>query len=158
MNRYDAISGAVILLISIAIAAFSLTYPLGRLSQPGPGFLPFWCGIIMAGLSAVLIAQALLEKRKREHEEEKKAFFTKRWTKVVLAVAAIFAYTSLLELAGFFAANFIVILSLMKVIESEKWGIAVLEATIGAAGMYLLFDVWLKLNVPKGAWVEFLFK
>jgi hypothetical protein len=158
MSRYDAISSATILLISLAIAVFSTNYPLGSLSKPGPGFIPFWCGVIMACLSSVLMVRALLEKRKKVLEEEKEPFFTNRWTKGALVLVALFAYSFLLELVGFFAANFITIFFLLKAVESEKWSVALLEAAVGAIGTYYLFDIWLKLNLPKGALIEILFK
>lgn len=158
MSRYDAISSAAILLISLVIVVFSINYPLGSLSKPGPGFLPFWCGVIMACLSSVIMVRALLENRKKAVGEEKEPFFTNQWTKGVLVLVALFAYSFLLELVGFLATNFITIFFLLKAIESEKWSVALLEAAIGAVGTYYLFDVWLTLNLPKGASIEFLFK
>lgn len=158
MSRYDAISGLVIFFVSAVIIMASRSYPLGSLSQPGPGFLPLWCGVIMAFLSSVILIRTLRANRKKARAEERESFFTDRWLKVVLVLAALFAYSFLLELAGFFAANFIIILFLLKVIYSEKWRVALLEAATGALCTYLLFEVWLKLNLPKGLLVEFLFK
>lgn len=51
----DRWSGGALLVAAAAVAAGASRMPLGDLTNPGPGFFPFWCALALALLSAGLI-------------------------------------------------------------------------------------------------------
>jgi predicted transporter len=52
MKRYDRICSLLCLIIAAIVIWQSAVIPMGRVSKPGPGFLPFWVAVILALLSA----------------------------------------------------------------------------------------------------------
>ena len=61
MKVADLVGGGVVLLLGIAIAFFSSQLPYYSEYGPGPGFLPFWLGIVLIG-SAVFVLVNILKK------------------------------------------------------------------------------------------------
>ena len=58
MKKCDQWSGLFLLLVAVLICWGSLRMPYGSLHNPGPGFYPFWLGILLAGMSLGLIVEA----------------------------------------------------------------------------------------------------
>ena len=60
MRRADRIAGAALLAFAVAFSAGALKYyTYSGPGGPGPAFVPFWLGVIMAVLAALLLAGAL---------------------------------------------------------------------------------------------------
>lgn len=139
----DLVSGLFWLAVAIFAAVHGLSsLQLGSLNRPGPGFFPFWGGVVLALLSAVLIVSSF-----------RRAPVTSRvrpesW-KPVVVVGALLAYLLLLESLGFVAVTFLFLLLLFR-LERRGWALSAVSAVIGAFASYVLFQVWLKTQLPTG--------
>jgi putative tricarboxylic transport membrane protein len=153
MHQFQKVSSLAWLVVSLAIIVGSSAYPVGTLSHPGPSFLPFSCGIIMAVLSAIVFFQAM--GAGREKEKKREPFLTTRWPKLAAALFILFGYTFLLESFGYILMTFIFMFFVLKVVEPVKWRAALLEAVLAAGASYALFEWWLKVPLPKGTWLRF---
>jgi putative tricarboxylic transport membrane protein len=153
MGKLDRISGSFWFLFSLFISYESYKLGLGTLHQPGPGFLFFWTGLIVAALALVII---LLSAGKLSSDESGGQAFEKRnATKVVLVLTALFVYALLMEWLGFFIVTLLLFAFLLGVIEKKSWWFAVLVSLFVTAASYLLFEVGLQSQLPKGI-LEFL--
>lgn len=115
--------------------------------MPGSGFLPFWVGVVIGFLSLLLFLQSF----KREQKEQIENIQTKkRWKNILLVLASIFIYTSILETIGFVISTFIFIVFILKFVESKKWSLVLTIAIASALGTYLIFEVWLQTQLPRG--------
>src|SRR5215212_8619466 len=62
MRGADRITGAALLALAVAFAVGALkSYAYWGENGPGPAFLPFWLGIVMAVLALLLLVGALLD-------------------------------------------------------------------------------------------------
>src|SRR5271157_5317128 len=68
MNK-EHVGGLIFLLTGIYGITFSLSLPMGRWNEPGPGAFPFGLAILLAFSGIMIIARA---KRKKEEEKEGK--------------------------------------------------------------------------------------
>jgi putative tricarboxylic transport membrane protein len=138
----DAVSGLFWLAVSIFAAAHGLSLQLGSLNRPGPGFFPFWGGVVLALLSAVLIVSSF-----------RRAAATSRVrpesSKPLVVVGALLAYLLLLEALGFVAVTFLFLLLLFR-LERRGWTFSAVSAMVGAFALYVLFQLWLKTQLPTG--------
>jgi putative tricarboxylic transport membrane protein len=152
VNRYDKKSSLIWFLFSLLVIAGTLSsYSIGSLSKPGPGFLPLLCALAMATLSLVVFFQSLWKERQGE-KKFGEPLFTPRWPKIALALSALLAYFILLEPLGYLTITFLFILGALKVIEPGSWRSALAEAIAATLFSYILFEVWLKVLLPKGFW------
>jgi putative tricarboxylic transport membrane protein len=140
----DLVSGLFWLAIAIFAAAQGLSLKLGSLQRPGPGFFPFWGGVVLGLLSIVLVVRALTEpataKRVRLRLES---------SKPVVALGAVLGYLLLLETLGFVAVTFLFLLLLFR-LERRAWSVSVASAVGGALASYALFQLWLQTQLPAG--------
>jgi uncharacterized membrane protein YjjB (DUF3815 family) len=58
-------------------------------------------------------------------------------------------YLLLLESLGFVAVTFLFLLLLFR-LERRGWAVSAVSAVIGALASYVLFQVWLKTQLPTG--------
>jgi len=121
-------------LIALGISAFILLQGrdlgLGRPNDPGSGFILFWTGIIMTGLSAVLLVQSL-RARAEDSSGLGDAFAGLRWGKVLYVMALMLLYAAVVEYFGFILSTAVLLLVLFKTVEPQSWRVAIL----GSGGM-----------------------
>lgn len=151
MKKADQWSGLALLLLSAGMIWAALGLPFGNLHNPGPGFFPFWLGLIMGAMSIGLIVQTTLAKRNvrtiRNILEE-----DVRWSKVLLVLVALILYGFLMDTIGFLIMTFLLMVVLLRFIETQSWKVVIGWALVGSVGAYLIFEVWMKLRLPKGFW------
>ena len=76
-NR-DKLSSLLLLVFSGLVCVGSCRYSIGTLHKPGPGFFPFWGGVILGGLSFVNLL-GVARKRKDVAEKAKPVKPERRW-------------------------------------------------------------------------------
>jgi putative tricarboxylic transport membrane protein len=148
MGKADRISGFFWFIFSVFGAYQSYKLGLGTLHQPGPGFLFFWTGTLVAILSLIVILRSL---RKLSLVEERESSFGK-WniSKVVYVLSSLFLYALLMEHLGFLIVTLLLFLFLLGVIEKKSWPYTFLVSLVVMAMSYLVFEVGLQSQLPKG--------
>jgi hypothetical protein len=138
----DLVSG----LFWLAVAGFAIVQgvalQLGTLSRPGPGFFPFWGGVVLGGLALVLLATSLGRRATIE-------LSGLRSRRLLVVVVALLGYVVLLEPLGFGTVTFLFLLLLFR-LERRGWMVSAVAALGGAAASYALFQLWLKTQLPVG--------
>ena len=147
MKKFDVISSAFWLVIGILICEESWRIRLGNFQSPGPGFLPFGAGLILGGLALGVLMRGLHSK-----SDDRRAFWEDqtRWTKVASTLMLVFIYGFLLEPLGFLLTTLLLMALLFKLIEPQRWITAIVGAVLSALVSHLIFQIWLKVELPKG--------
>lgn len=148
MSFRDLWSGIFWLAISTCVCLISIPISIGTLHSPGPGFLPFWSGVALGIFSIALIITSIL----KEKVEEKISNLWKGmdWHKVIWVLAALFIYAILLPSLGYLIATSGLLAFLLSLLSRQRLWIPVVSAIITAVVSYLLFYVWLDVQLPKG--------
>jgi putative tricarboxylic transport membrane protein len=147
VKKYDQISSLAWLLFAIYICIESLRLPLGSMREPGAGFLPLGSGLCLGVLSVVVYFQA----RFREKDDVRRSWYSKeRWKSLLIILAALFAYSLLLEFLGFLVSTFILLLMLFRLVQPRRWVVAVGGSASASILSYVVFEVWLKTQLPRG--------
>ena len=147
MKNNDQRSSLFWLVIGLAIALYSMKYGLGKFSSPGPGFMPFLSGLILAGLALVVFLQQLSKGGK---EKLRDLWARKNWSTIMMVMGALVLYTIFFRFFGFLLDTFLLTAFLLRVMEPLSWK-KVLAGAMGAAvGSYAIFQLWLEAQLPKG--------
>ncbi len=115
----------------------------GRLTEPGPGFMP----LLMGGLMLVLTIISASEKGAAD-----KAAVLPGKAKLMLlgmTVAALWLYAVLLSRLGFVVDTLLLMFFLFSVIQKVKWTTAVLASIVSVGLCYFLFSS-LGAEFPRG--------
>jgi putative tricarboxylic transport membrane protein len=125
---------------------------LMRQGVPGPGFLPFLCGIALILLSlAVLISALVTEKNENGQGREPEKFFPEQGSRrrMVCTLAALVAYGLCLPYLGFLLTTFVFMLFTLRLMERQKWIRVILLSLSIAVLAHLLFAA-LDVQMPPG--------
>ncbi|HSR11566.1 MAG TPA: tripartite tricarboxylate transporter TctB family protein [Thermodesulfobacteriota bacterium] len=134
----------------ILILLASRRYGLGSSDQLGTGFMPFLAG---AAISAFSLAGFIVETvRKKPGAGWKSILKGVAWRRAAIVLAALYAYTVFLNRAGFLVCTGLFVGVLMKSIYPQRWSVTILWAIVVTAASFLIFDVWLKAQLPRGRW------
>lgn len=153
MDKADRASALFWLIFSVFISYQSYKLGLGTLHQPGPGFLFFWTGTVVALLSLTVVVRAF---RKQSPGKARESVFG-GWsmTKIVLVLLSLLLYGLLMERLGFLIVTLLLFIFLLGVIEKKRWPFVVSVSLIVTVASYLVFEMALQSQLPKGL-MEFL--
>jgi hypothetical protein len=138
----DRVSGLFWLTVAGAASLHGLTLKLGSLDRPGPGFFPFWGGVVLGLLSLVL----LVTSRETPGTE---AVSGRGPIRLLVVAGALLGYLGFLETLGFTTVTFLFLLLLFR-LAGKGWTFSAAAALAGAAAAYALFQLWLKTQLPAG--------
>ncbi len=137
--------------VGIWICIGSLMLSLGSFKHPGPGFLSFFAGLIITCLAFVVHLQSR-KTRPGEKEEKSEPIWADRCKgrKMMLTVVALLVYAGAMNYLGFLISTFIFLAFLLRVIEPQRWSVALLGSALASAIFYSLFEIGLQSQLPKG--------
>ncbi len=147
----DKTSSLVWLGIAVFICAGSLRLSLGTFHNPGPGFLSFYAGLLMGILAVVVHLQS--RKTSRNGREEKRHPIwnnRKRGWKMMWTVLALLVYAVAMNYLGFLLSTFLFLTFLLKVIEPQRWAVALAGSLVASLAFHFIFDLGLQSQLPKG--------
>jgi putative tricarboxylic transport membrane protein len=146
MRIGDLLAAGSWLAVALGIAWAGLGLGLGTLSDPGPGSMIFWVGVVMSALSLATLVAAL---RKAPASGVGLRNDT-RWWLVPYVVALLLLYAWLLPSLGFFATTVLLLLVLFLTIDRQDWITPPLIAVLATAAVYIVFHRWLGTQLPAG--------
>jgi len=148
MRNPDLSSSLFWFAIGIGISINSLKYGFGTLHEPGPGFITFFAGAILSLLSITLLFSSLRERAQRGGLRDLWAGF--ELGKVLYVVLLLVAYTLVLKSIGFLISTFVLLSLLLRVRGTYRLVTILFMALLATACSYLIFEIWLKAQLPKG--------
>jgi len=139
----------------VGIGAFfcvlALRFEIGSLQQPEPGFLPFLTGIFVGGLGVVLlISEALRLWRGKETHSPTSTFFSRPPGRIVYTMALLVLYAVFIDSLGFVLTTTLAMFGLFFDLKRRNWFWSVFASIATALTSYLVFEVWLRCQLPRG--------
>jgi hypothetical protein len=122
--------------------AVSLGLPLWQGFAPESGFLPLVYGGLLTGLSLIILADLVLGGGVNGPQENLR--------KPLLLLAALTAAVAGLEVAGFSASIFLLLMVLYAVIERLPLLTSTVVSAATTGALYLIFKTWLSVPLPTG--------
>jgi hypothetical protein len=158
LARRDLRASLALAAVGVAYLAYSARYPMDTLATPGPGIFPRAVGALVAALAtwqAVRAALALKARRSGEAHPPRSETAdgpppdADEW-KPLLMVAIIVVYLLVVSGLGFLVSTGIVVIACSRLMGTSGWRTPVLLALGTVLCCYVLFEVWLKVPLPRG--------
>jgi putative tricarboxylic transport membrane protein len=131
--------------LGILVCYEAIQLGLGSVTEPGSGFIFFWLGLILVILSLAALAESL-----RSPEEIVQETREMNWIKITLVLLSLLLYAFFLERLGFVLTTFLLLTFLLGWIERASWTRSLGVSTAAALGSFAIFELWLKIRLPKG--------
>jgi putative tricarboxylic transport membrane protein len=148
MNVRDRVSGLFCLAISIFVCIQAVQIDIGTFHLPGPGFVPFWSGVIFGTFSIILVVSSFL--RKSGQKKPEKFWKDRNWRKVIFVLISLFVYGIVLQKLGYLLATFGLLVFLFGLMGKSKWWVRLAAAAITSSATYAVFYIWLEVQLPGG--------
>lgn len=112
---------------------------------PKSGYFPFYIGLILCLSAAVSAYQALRAKDGRE------AFVERGQARLIMAVLIpTIIYTIVIGLLGIYVASLLFITAFMVWQGKFSWLKSIVISALVIVALWLMFEVWFKVPLPKG--------
>jgi putative tricarboxylic transport membrane protein len=144
MHKADRITAAMLLAFAVAFSAGALKYyPYWTETGPGSAFLPFWLGVVMAGLACMM-----LTRRARGNADVDWLPRGEGAKRVLVVMAMSIIFVAALKIIGMVVASALYLTALMRFLERHRWWLTIVVAGSAAAVNYLVFAYWLRVPFP----------
>ena len=145
---YNRVAAIFFLFVGIFFTLYARKVEIGTWTEPGPGFLPFWAGLILAIMSVALFIGSYAKKT----WQARSAFFPQpdSWKRVLATFLSLVVYNVLLTTMGFTFTTFLFLLFLVKFIFPQTWKRTLAVSVCGSLFARLLFINFLETQLPKG--------
>ena len=130
--------------IGIIIIITSLTYGFGSLRRPGPGLYPFFIGLSIAVFGMVLLIAEF-------RPQTRPPLFNRGDIKTLLFMIVAFClWILMIPFLGYVIVTLLVTYGFCKIMKLEGLWKPISISAGTALFIYLLFDYWLYIDLPKG--------
>jgi putative tricarboxylic transport membrane protein len=147
-NRGDIIGSVLLILIGIGVVVESIRLQVGTPLMPQPGFFPFLGGLLLIGLSIVLLVQSW-RGRDKAPRQPREAFG--EWRRPLILVMSMGVYTAVLEWLGYVLPTIALATVILRVLGVTSWKVLILTSVGLSVGTYVLFGRFLGIDLPAGS-------
>ena len=141
-NQKDFGAGLMYMVIGLFFTYMATQYSMGTPAKMGPGYFPFWLGLVMTALGLVILIKSLGAKA----AIEKIPPFN--WRVIALITGSAVLYGVLLPIMGFIVAVFVLVFLSASASHEFHWKGTLMNAIFLIVFTYLVFVVGLKLQFP----------
>ncbi|MFX0198706.1 MAG: tripartite tricarboxylate transporter TctB family protein [Candidatus Hodarchaeota archaeon] len=149
MKRWDKIASVLGVAYGVLLVISSLSRDLGELNHPGPGFMPLGAGVLFIVLCVAYGVQSIRSKddnyAKRESPWPKE-----NWGRLISVIVALLVFAVLMRTLGYLLSAFVFMIFAFRAVETERWYITLIKASLSVLSTYIIFDKWLMIQFPKG--------
>jgi putative tricarboxylic transport membrane protein len=153
MRTGDLLAALFWLAVAAYVTVAGWKLDLGSLNDPGSGFMIFWVGAVMTVLSLAAVLAAV---RQPAGEALASLWAGTRWMLVPYVIVLLALYAWLLPTLGFIVGTIILLSLLFKTIEPSGWFASLFAAVATTGVSYVVFNRWLKTQLPAGEVAEWL--
>ena len=137
-------------LIGLALGGFviwsGMKLKLGTINDPGSGYVLFYTGVLMCVFAGSIIVSAVTEGGPTLASRWENV----RWSKPLLLIACLVAFSIALEPLGFLLSSIPLMLLLLRLIDPVRWTLAIPVAVLVPLGMWWVLKRLLLIQLPSG--------
>ncbi len=147
VEKYRILPTIFWIALSLFVLIFSYRLGLRGFHNPGPGLAPFVLGLFLLLISLYVLIHSLLKNR-REDRTPGEGQSRTNYGKIGFVLAALFAYSFLLERLGFLITTWVFLFLLFRAM-GNRWITTLVASTSTVLATYLVFTFF-GVRFPPG--------
>ena len=141
-SQHDFWAGLLFVAAGVAMAILATGYRPGTPARMGPGYFPFWIGVLLAAVGIIVTLRAVLGASDRGRIEAIDA------RAVLVVIGAVVMFGLILKPLGLLVSLFLLVLFSSMASREFDWRIALLNALFLTGLSWAVFIKGLGLNLP----------
>ena len=141
-NQRDFGAGIMYMVIGLFFTIVATQYPMGTAAKMGPGYFPFWLGILMTLIGLLVLVKSMGAKAAIESIPKF------NWKIIAQITGSVVLYGLLLPRMGFLVAVVVLVLVSASASKEFTWKGSLINAAFLVTFTYSVFVVGLKLQFP----------
>ena len=141
-SQHDFWAGLLFVAAGVAMAILATGYRPGTPARMGPGYFPFWIGVLLAAVGIIVTLRAVLGASDRGRIEAIDA------RAVLVVIGAVVMFGVILKPLGLLVSLFLLVLFSSMASREFDWRIALLNALFLTGLSWAVFIKGLGLNLP----------
>lgn len=141
-NQRDFGAGIMYMVIGLFFTIVATQYPMGTAAKMGPGYFPFWLGILMTLIGLLVLVKSMGAKAAIESIPKF------NWKIIAQITGSVVLYALLLPRMGFLVAVVVLVLVSAGASKEFTWKGSLINAAFLVTFTYSVFVVGLKLQFP----------
>ena len=146
LNNSELWGGLIGLALGIFVIRSGIKLKLGSINDPGSGYVLFYTGILMCLFALTIMFSAVTEGGASFGSRWEGA----RWTRPVIVIACLIAFSLALEPLGFLLSAIPLMLLLLRAVDPVRWTLAVPIAVLTPLGAWWVLKRVLLIQLPSG--------
>jgi putative tricarboxylic transport membrane protein len=146
LNNSELWGGLIGLALGIFVIRSGIKLKLGSINDPGSGYVLFYTGILMCLFALTIVFASVTEGGPSFASRWEGA----RWTRPVIVIACLIAFSLALEPLGFLLSAIPLMLLLLRAVDPVRWTLAVPIAVLTPLGAWWVLKHVLLIQLPSG--------
>ena len=147
MRQTDRVTAALLLAFAVAFSAGALKqYQWWGPGGPGPAFVPFWLGLVMAILAVMMLVRSL----RQDHPGASWLPRGEGLRDMLVVLGGTVAFVALLDVLGMVIGTAVYLAVLVRYLGKHPWWMTSAIAVAAAGFNWLVFVRWLRVPMPEG--------
>src|SRR6201991_1862687 len=146
LNNSELWGGLIGLGLGIFVIRSGVKLKIGTINDPGSGYVLFYTGVLMCVFAITIIAAAVTEGGATFGAPWEGG----RWTKPLLVIACLVAFSFALNQVGFLLSAIPLMLLLLRVVDPVRWTLAIPIAVLAPLGVWWVLEHVLLIRLPSG--------
>ncbi len=137
--------------IGLLICLLGWRVDIGTFREPGSGFVAIFSGLFVAILGMIIVLSEVFSKTSQnDNFNLGSAFKNILWFRLVYTMGLSLGYALFLNMLGYILTSFLTMWGLFYDWETKRWFSSFLASLVTTGLSYLLFEVWLHCQLPRG--------
>lgn len=147
----EKLEGLFWISIGFFICILAWKIDIGSFVEPGSGFVAFISGFFIFSIGLVMIiSKTFLKSPHQSRSDVGLPFQRASWLRLIYTLGLLFGYILLFDTLGYILSTFLLLGSMSYDLEKKNWASSLLFSLITVIISYLMFEVWLRCQLPRG--------
>lgn len=139
-SQKDFASGLMFIVIGAVFSFIATTYPMGTAAKMGPGFFPFWLGLLLSIIGAIITMTSMSPKKAQDKVEQW------HWPSVLWVTSSVVIFGVVLAHLGLLLSILILVFIAAMASHEFHWKGTIVNSLILNVICYIAFVWGLKLQ------------
>lgn len=150
MNKGNMVFSIICLGVSLWLLLESSNYNYIVKYTPGPGFFPFWLGVVLSLFSIALLIETCIKKGGKNLNEPRRLPGRQVLYRVGEITLLTAGFAMLMTSLGFVLSVILFVSVILFFMERVPVVRSVITGLIMSACVYLIFEYWMEIGLPAG--------